>query len=160
MIPTIKTIADKKLIGKRLLMSFANNITGELWKSFMPHRKEIINAVSPDLYSMQLYAPGFFDAFDIHTEFEKWATLEVTDLTNIPTDMEPFTLPGGLYAVFDYKGRSSDGASVFQYILGTWLPNSEYALDQRPHFEILGEKYKNDDPDSEEEIWIPVKLKV
>jgi hypothetical protein len=26
-------------------------------------------------------------------------------------------------------------------------------------FEILGDKYINDHPDSEEEIWIPVKLK-
>jgi AraC family transcriptional regulator len=32
-------------------------------------------------------------------------------------------------------------------------------LDNRPHFEILGEKYKQGSPDSEEEIWIPVKEK-
>jgi len=32
-------------------------------------------------------------------------------------------------------------------------------LDNRPHFEVLGEKYKNGDPESEEEIWIPVKEK-
>jgi AraC family transcriptional regulator len=30
-------------------------------------------------------------------------------------------------------------------------------LDQRPHVEVMGEKYKNNDPDSEEEIWIPIK---
>ena len=35
-----------------------------------------------------------------------------------------------------------------------------YTLDDRPHFEILGEKYKNQDPDSEEELWIPIKPKV
>jgi AraC family transcriptional regulator len=34
-----------------------------------------------------------------------------------------------------------------------------YFLDDRPHFEILGDKYKNGDPDSEEEIWIPIKQK-
>jgi len=28
-----------------------------------------------------------------------------------------------------------------------------------PRIEILGEKYRNNDPDSEEEIWIPVKAK-
>jgi AraC family transcriptional regulator len=73
--------------------------------------------------------------------------------------MEAFTLTGGLYAVFLYKGVSAAAAEAFQYILGNWLPNSEYTLDIRPHFEILGEKYKNNDPDSEEEIWIPVKPK-
>ncbi len=39
------------------------------------------------------------------------------------------------------------------------LPNSEYELENRPHFEVLGEKYKNNDPNSEEEIWIPIKKK-
>ena len=72
--------------------------------------------------------------------------------------MEKFILPGGLYAVFDYKG-SSDASYIYQYIYGIWIPNSEYVLDARPHFEVLGEKYKNNDPTSEEEIWIPVKLK-
>jgi AraC family transcriptional regulator len=38
-----------------------------------------------------------------------------------------------------------------------WLPASGYELDDRPHFEILGERYKNNDPDSEEELWFPVR---
>ena len=32
-------------------------------------------------------------------------------------------------------------------------------LDQRPHFEILGSKYKNENPASEEEVRIPIKPK-
>jgi AraC family transcriptional regulator len=43
------------------------------------------------------------------------------------------------------------------YIFNTWLPQSNYQLAPRPHFEILGEKYKNNHPDSEEEIWIPIQ---
>lgn len=49
------------------------------------------------------------------------------------------------------------GVGTFGYIFGTWLPNSGYIMDDRPHFEILGAKYKNNDPESEEEIWIPIK---
>ena len=108
---------------------------------------------------MQVYPSTHFMNFKPTNEFVKWATVEVADHTNIPKDMEGFTLPGGLYAVFDYKGSSAD-PSIFQYIFGTWLPSSEYALDDRPHFEVLGEKYKNNDPTSEEEIRIPVKRKV
>lgn len=84
-------------------------------------------------------------------EFERWATVEVSDFDNVPNEMETFVLPSGLYAVFDYKGLSTDN-SIFQYILGTWLPSSDYVLDNRPHFEVLGDKYKNNDPTSEEEI--------
>jgi predicted transcriptional regulator YdeE len=32
--------------------------------------------------------------------------------------------------------------------------------DDRPHFEVLGKNYKNNDPVSEEEIWIPVRARV
>ena len=156
--PRIENLNEKKLVGNRLTMSLANNRTGELWKSFMPRRKEIANALTSDLFSMQVYQSAHFSDFKPTNNFEKWATVEVSNFDNAPTDMETFTLTGGLYAVFDYKGSSNDN-SIFQYIFGTWLPNSNYTLDNRPHFEILGEKYKNNDPTSEEEIWIPIKLK-
>lgn len=159
MIPTIKNLEEKKLIGQQLTMSFANNKTVELWNGFMPRRKEIQNSIGSNLYSMQIYVPLFFENFDPTKEFEKWATLEVNDFNTIPEGMKTFTLPAGLYAVFLYQGDASKATETFQYILGTWLPNSEYRLDNRPHFEILGEKYKHNDPSSEEEIWIPIKPK-
>ncbi len=155
----IELLAEKKLIGKRLTMSLANNKTPELWRSFMLQRKEINNAVGNELYSMQIYKPDHFENFDPAATFDKWATAEVTDFDAIPEGMESIVLPLGLYVVFHYKGNPNDGAKIFQYIFGTWLPNSEYILDNRPHFEILGEKYKNGSPNSEEEIWIPVKLR-
>lgn len=158
MTPRIVTLNEKKLIGKRLKMSLANNRTGELWKSFMPVRREIVNNLTNDLITMQVYKPTHFADFKLTNEFEKWATVEVTDFDKVPKDMETFTLTGGLYAVFDYKGSSND-PNIFQYIYGTWLPGSDYALDDRPHFEVLGDNYKNNDPTSEEEIWIPIQPK-
>ena len=154
-----ENLVEKKLIGKRIRTSFSNNRTFELWNTFMPKRKEIKNIIGTELYSIQIYEPLFFDNFDPKKEFEKWATMEVTDFNTVPDGMETFILQSGLYAVFLYRGAASAAAPVFQYILGTWLPNSEYTLDDRPHFEILGEKYKNEDPTSEEEIWIPIKPK-
>jgi AraC family transcriptional regulator len=152
------TLLEKKLIGKRLTMSLSQNKTGQLWGSFMPRRKEIKNAASKDLYSMQIYSPTHFQNFSPDNEFEKWAAVEVSSFDSIPPDMESYTLVGGLYAVFLHKGSSTD-TRTFQYIFGTWLPTSDFVLDNRPHFELLGEKYKNNDPTSEEEIWIPVKKK-
>ena len=158
--PRIELLREKKLIGKRMKMSFADNKTGELWRIFMPRRKEITNNIGTDLYSMQIYPTFFFDNFNPEIEFEKWATIEVSDFEIVPYEMATFTLPSGLYAVFLYKGAASAASSTFQYIFGIWLPDSVYNLDDRPHFEILGDKYINDDPDSEEEIWIPIKKKV
>ncbi|WP_268847235.1 GyrI-like domain-containing protein [Flavobacterium aestivum] len=156
MTPRIEILSEKKLIGKRLQMSLANNKTQELWQGFMPRRNEIQNPVSSDLYAVQVYEPNYFEAFNPNAIFEKWATLEVADFDSIPTAMESLTLSGGLYAVFEHKGHST---AIFDYIFREWIPNSKYDLDQRPHFEILGAKYKKDDPNSEEEIWIPIKEK-
>jgi AraC family transcriptional regulator len=158
MTPRIETLQEKKLAGKRLTMSLANNRTGELWKSFMSRRKEITNNVTNELISLQVYTPSYFDNFNPNHFFEKWAAVEVTSFDKVPDDLETFTLTGGLYAVFHYKGSSSDNR-IFDFIFSTWLPSSNYILDHRPHFEILGDQYKNNDPSSEEEIWIPIKPK-
>jgi AraC family transcriptional regulator len=158
MLPEITTSPEKKLIGMRLKMSFVDYKVRELWKSFMPRRREIGNLEGSDMFSVAVYAPGHFENFNPANEFERWAAVEVTGFNNLPPGMEAFILPAGLYAVFHYTGLNSD-TSIFHYILGTWLPGSDYELDHRPHFEVLGDKYKNNDPASEEQIWIPIKPK-
>lgn len=154
--PRIVTLSPKKLMGKHLSMSISENKTGLLWQSFMKERALITNNVGDDRYSLQFYPQNYFEQFNPTQTFEKWATIEVSDFDSIPEGMESLTLDGGLYTVFDYKGDSRD-TSIFEYIFGTWLPQSDYSLDNRAHFEVLGKKYKNNDPLSEEEIWIPIK---
>ena len=154
--PEIKFCEEKKLVGRRLTMSFTENKTAELWKSFMPFRNQISKRINQDLISMQIYDVGFFEIFQPDKHFEKWAAVEVSEFENLPSETETFVLPAGLYAVFQQKGM---GTEIFREIFTEWIPASDYKLDNRPHFEILGEKYKNNSPDSEEEIWIPVKSK-
>ena len=153
--PRIEMLKDKKLIGNKLKISLINNETGQLWQNFAPRIKDIKNRITTDKISMQIYDSLYYANFNPNTEFEKWATVEVENFNDVPEGMETFTLKSGIYAVFNYKGLSSD-KSIFHYIFTTWVPNSKYRLDHRPHFEILGKKYKNNDPNSEEEIWIPI----
>jgi AraC family transcriptional regulator len=161
MIPEIKLLAEKKLIGQKIKTSFSDNRTYELWRNFMPVRKMILNNLTSELFSLQVYPESFsFEKFDATVIFEKWAAVEVADFGFVPDGMESFILVGGLYAVFIYKGSANEGAKAFEYIFGTWLPASDYILDNRPHFELLGEKYKNNDPESEEEIWIPIRKRI
>jgi AraC family transcriptional regulator len=136
-------------------MSLANNKTFELWRSFMPERMRIQNKLSNEFISMRIYEEPL-QSQNPDQQFEKWAAVEVSDFIDVPDGMETLTLPSGMYAVFDYKGLNTD-SSIFIYIFTEWLPGSIYVLDERPHFEVLGEKYKNNDPDSEEEICIPIK---
>jgi AraC family transcriptional regulator len=138
-------------------MSFSENKTHELWRSFMSGRKEITNNIGTELYSIEVYGPFYFENFNPAREFDKWAAVEVLSFDVVPDEMETLTSPQGLYAVFQYRGAASKAAETYQYIYGTWLPGSEFLTDNRPHFAVMGEKYKNDETDSEEEVWIPVK---
>ena len=160
MTPKIKILPEKKLIGQRIRMSLSNDKTPELWRGFMPRRKEVINPVTTDLFCLQAFDTALeFKDYNQETVFDKWAAIEVANFDAVPAGMETYNLPGGLYAVFLHKGAAEAGARTFKYIYETWLPNSDYVFDNRAQFEILGEKYKNDDPTSEEEIWIPIKIK-
>lgn len=156
--PQIETLQKLKLIGKKVNTSFTGNRTRELWQSFMPRRAEIENAIGSELYSVEIYNDtGFFKNFNPAKEFEKWAAVKVSDFNALPDEMDTLVIPEGLYAVFHYKGKPSEARATYQYIYANWIPNSEYDLDDRPHFAIMGEKYKGEDPDSEEELWIPIK---
>jgi len=153
--PRIERSAEKKLVGFSVRMSVADNRTMQLWGRLGPKTREITNRITDDKISMQIYSPDYYQEFSPFNEFEKWATVEVANFDHVPEEMETFTLEEGLYAVFEYKGSSAD-PSIFQFIFWQWIPNSPYEVDDRPHFEVLGEKYKNNDVNSEEEIWIPI----
>ncbi len=136
-------------------MSITDDTTSELFRSFMPLRKTIADQIGTDVICMQVYDD--FKSFTPDTLFDKWAAVEVSEWNAIPAGMETYMLPAGTYVVFLYKGNPADFAPFFHYIFSEWLPQSAYELDNRPHFDLLGEKYKNNDPASEEEIWVPVR---
>ncbi|MBI1308071.1 MAG: GyrI-like domain-containing protein [Bacteroidetes bacterium] len=156
--PQIKKSKEIQLIGMHLQMSLSENRTPELWRKFMGKKSEIKNVESTETISMSVYPQGYFNAFNPNMKFDKWAAIPVSSVAFVPDEMKAVIIPSGMYAVFNYKGLSTD-PSIFRYIFNTWLPESDYQLDNRPHFEILGDKYKNNDAESEEEIWIPVVKK-
>lgn len=124
----------------------------------MIQKTAITNVVSTDLYSAQVYNDlHYLKNFSPQTEFIKWAAIEVDNFDKIPNGFNSFSINEGLYAVFHHKEPVSQFQEKIQFIFGQWLPKSMYELDDKPHFELLGAKYKNNDPNSEEEIWIPIK---
>lgn len=154
----IERLTRKRLIGEKMTMSMLNNRTLMLWQCFMPRRREITDVINSNLFSIEVYSPFYFSNYNPDAEFTKWAAVEVSDIANIPKGMDVITLEG-LYAVFSYKGNANQGAAAYQYIYETWLPNSDYQLDDRAHFAVMGAGYKNNSDDSEEELWIPIRLK-
>lgn len=155
----LEIIPKRYFAGRRNEMSLVNNTTLELWKSFMPRKKEITSVKGEELYSIELYPHQYFKAFDPSASFEKWAAVEIHDKSLLPEGIEILTIPKGQYVVFTYKGSSSGVPQAYAFIFRQWLPASDFELDNRPHFAVMGEKYKNDSEDSEEELWIPIRIK-
>ena len=153
----IEHIEGKRLIGLRSAMSLAENTTPLLWRSFMTRRHEVKYRTTSEYISMQVYDGAGKNQFSPTTVFEKWAVVEVSSHDFIPEGMEGYTLHGGTYAVFIHKGPANLAPKTMQYIFGTWLPNSDYELDDREHFEVLQEGYDPSDINAQEEFWIPIK---
>lgn len=155
--PEIRSIPAQNLLGIRLSMSFAQDRTSELWRSFLPRQSEIPYRIGSDRFCLQVYdSNAAFETFSPERVYEKWAAVEVSHYDQIPEGMEAFTLSGGLYAVFRYKGTPAAFPPVARWIFQTWLPESGYRLDQRPHFEVMSAGYSPFDPDAEEDIYVPI----
>ena len=154
--PKIEILAEKKLVGTHHKINFLQFNVAPIWQEFRPRLKEINNCASRHLISMSVYEDGYFKNFNPAVYFEKWAAIQVLNFDNTPVGMKEFTLTGGLYAIFHYKGLHTN-KKIYEYIFQDWLPRSGYQLDNRPHFEVLGDQYKNNDAESEEDIFIPIK---
>ena len=157
--PRFETLTPKHLAGRCAIMSLQNFRNYELWRYFMSTKRGIPNTVGSNLYSVQVYPTDYFIKFAPEKEFEQWAAIEVSNFDGLPDEYARMTLPGGLYAVFTHKGPASTGTQTLAYIFNEWLPASDYMVDDRPHFELMDDRYKNESPDSEEEMWVPVQLK-
>ena len=156
--PRIEQIEEKYFIGMSIEMSLVENKTFQLFNTFMPRRKEISNQKSHDVFDLIIYPKGYFLKFNPTTNFKKHALAEVSNFDKTPEEMEQVTLPAGKYVVFTINGHVPN-PEIFKYIYSTWLPNSDYNLDNRPHFDILSKKIQQKSPDAKQELWIPVSPK-
>ena len=157
--PEIVIIEEKRLVGIKINTSLSERNTLLLWKEFLSNKHGIENIKNKWYYSVQSYNPDLnFENFNSDTRFDSSAAVEVDTFESIPNGMEPITVQKGIYAVFLHKGTAEMFYKTSEYIFKSWLQNSNYKLDNRHHFEIMKEKYLGpDNPNSEEEVWIPIK---
>lgn len=149
----IEIIDPKKLVGFSITTSFQEDKTPTVWRKLMMRRNEITSRISDHLFSLQIYPENFTP----DQSFTKYALAEVSDFENVPNDFETFKLESEKYLVFTYKGKAENGPELFGYIFQTFIPENNFEVDDRPHFEIFGEDYNPSDENAQEEIWIPIK---
>lgn len=157
--PRLEHLAPVLLVGQQVQSSLMGTEAPALWRGFKPRVAEIRSRADANFYSLQFYArPADILHFNLEARFAKWAAVAVTEATTLPEGLESCTIPGGLYAVFIHKGTAMDFGNTATYIYQHWLPQSGYRLGDRPHFEVMTPAYTSpNDPEAEEEVWIPLE---
>jgi AraC family transcriptional regulator len=120
--PKISTIAGIKLIASKCDMTFAEDKTAQLWRSFSLAIKNIPNKkITLNIQFRFFPNTNLFKNFDPTTTFQKYAAVEADISENLSESLEVLTIPAGLYAIFTYIGKPSEAEKTFYYIYYQWL---------------------------------------
>lgn len=106
-------------------------------------------------------APQFF-GISSQLQFENLTPFYFFGIETSSTNVlfPPFVhqnLPAGPYAEFTHKGRIDQILLTMDYILHTWLPQSEYRPGLQVEIECFGENLPGEGTQSEWKILIPLK---
>lgn len=155
--PEIRTLEPFSVVGLHRTMSMARHAIPELWRDFRSRAAEVGGRSSDDWISLRIYDGLEGRPPRMESPFEQWAAVPVETHATPPDGMARHRLEGGPYAVFTYRGAARDFGPVIEWFHGSWLPASEWEVDDRAHFEILPSDYAPTDPGATEEVWIPVR---
>jgi AraC family transcriptional regulator len=139
------TVVGLKYRGKN-----ENNEIPQVWEAFHPRIGEIPNLVT------DFVAYGISAEMDPGTrEFTYVAGFEVSSAEDVPQGMVDFEVPGSKYAVFTTTLPKI--GETFQHAYHTWLPTSGYQPGGGPEFELYDQRFDVQDPNSEFDLYIPIK---
>lgn len=154
--PRFVDLAELNLVGLPYFGTPAEGKFTETWHRFFEVEPSIQNRVDPKVcYGVELYDKDFMPGQDWYY----FPSVQVSSLADTPGLFFAKTFPACRYAVFAAVGGVPKLGEVFQFIYNEWLPASGYAMAYPWDFEVYGEQFKGDEPESVVEIYIPVKEK-
>ena len=151
---TIKTIDDIELIT--LPHRGAYNTIGQTFEK-LSLKAGTAGLLGPD---SRMFAIYYDDPETVAEENLRSAAAFTTTNAVRPTGgaFEPVTITGGRHAVLVHKGPYSDLAKSYQWLFGTWLPDSGEEAGDRPCFETyLNDPGQTAPPDLLTEIHLPLR---
>jgi len=154
--PRFVDLAELNLVGLPYYGNPAGGKFTETWHRFFALESSIHNRVDPAVcYGVELYDKDFMPGKDWYY----FVAVQVSDPKEIPGLLFAKRFPACRYAVFPAVGGVPKISEVFGYIYNEWLPASGYKMAYPWDFEVYGEQFKGDAPDSLVEIYIPIKEK-
>lgn len=155
--PRLVSSAPRVLVGMHRDLPLADPAVAALWRAFMPRLGEIAGRADADLVSVLVRRVGASGPPVPGEPVTRWAAATVVHDAPVPPGMRRLVIPAGEYAVFAYRGTAAGFGAAARYVYADWLPGSGWRLDDRPGFEVLPPGYRPDDPEAEEQVWVPVR---
>jgi AraC family transcriptional regulator len=158
-----------KVVGMEVTTTLRSNWENRdifhLWARFQTRIGEIVDRTDPAVSygicgDIDNEKPKLAEMTE-DTEYTDLVSVEVADLDHIPEGMVGRIVPGRTYAVFTHIGPLFPNylQQTYDYIYGTWLPHSDRELDGGWDFEVYDVRFTGvDDPDSEFDIYVPIKV--
>ncbi len=152
--PKIVELGAFTVVGLRYFGENKNQEVAQLWGEFngkynmVNHRK----ADSPFI-GLCIMEPCTSDKF----EFEYVSGLMVDSTADMNPSFVSRDVPASKYAVFTHKGPLTTLMGTYQYIFGDWASKTEYKVDEHLNFEWYDDRFKDNDPTSEFDIYVPIK---
>ena len=145
-----------KIVGMKVITTQKNNTIPQLWDKFNPRCSEIKNIAQKGV-CVGICPNVVTKDFDENTKFAYIAGMIVENFDNVPKGMETLEIPAQKYAVATHKGSLDTLHDTYHYLYAEWLPNSDYEFWPSAEIEWYDEQFKFSSPDSEFDIYIPVK---
>lgn len=148
------TLEKSTFLGFPTETSLLEDQTALVFKQLMIWRKDSEEHRAQPVYDIKVYPEAYFSSFNPSRSFTKWAAVLQKDKMQVE-ELQSYVVDKGLYLCFTCEGHVS--AQFFQELYSSWLPQSEYELDDRPHFDKLWPDPAQRGAVIKEEIYIPVK---
>lgn len=124
----------------------------QTWEDLMAQMERIPNPIESNI------CYGAMHNFDMQTnQFDYVAGVQTPSQSSAPDGMVRWEIPEQLYAVFPTTLPAI--SQTFGDIYGSWMATSGYTRTDGPEFELYGDDFDPNNPDSTVYIYIPVKEK-
>lgn len=143
------TVVGLPYVGKN-----ENQEITQLWGAFNQRSAEIRNQLPEAAYGVCILLADAPEGV-----FEYVAGFAVSVVEDLPAGMVVRQIPALTYAAFTHRGALNTLHQTYEAIYQDWLPQSGYELAAQLDMEVYDERFKDFSPDSELDLYVPVKKK-
>ena len=145
-------VTSKPLIIAGLRKQYSSETAAGIpnqWEQFAPYIGIIPNQVGNAAFGVKYNG-------DDEGNVDYLSGVEISRVSNLPSELEVLRLPSQRYAVFDHEGHVSDIRRTWHTIFRDWMPSQNMEIKEAPDFERYTERFNPQTGIGGIEIWVPV----